>query len=219
MVKIRSLGHAGFQVELNGLSLIFDPWVDGNPMCAISNADEIEKADYIFISHDHGDHGFADGVSIAKRLGSKLVGINELAILAEEEGVEQTLKGNLGGSIVDGELTIKFTRAYHSCEIGTPCGFLINIGGFVLYHAGDTDFFSDMEYLGPVDLALLPIGSCFTMGPKEASWAVEKLKPKVVIPMHYNTFPPIEQDPAAFVELVKDKADVRVLGTGETAQW
>jgi L-ascorbate metabolism protein UlaG (beta-lactamase superfamily) len=219
MVKVKYFGHAGFQIEVNDLNLIFDPWIEGNPMCALKNPDEVEAADYVFISHDHGDHGFNEGVAIAKKHSAKVAGINELAIAAEECGVQEALRGNTGGSITNDDLTVKFTRAYHSCDIGTPCGFLVDVGGYVIYHAGDTDFFSDMQYLSkdkPVDLALLPIGSCFTMGPQEAAWAVEKIKPRVVIPMHYNTFPPIVQNPAEFVELVKHLTDVKVLEVGET---
>ena len=222
MVKVRYLGHAGFEVEVNGVHMVFDPWIEGNPMCALQSPDEIEKADYVLVSHDHGDHGLTEGISIAKRLGSKLIGINELAIVAEEQGVSETLRGNLGGSILAGDINVKFVRAYHSCDVGTPCGFVVDVGGFVVYHAGDTDFYSDMEYISKtkaVDLALLPIGSCFTMGPLEASWAVEKIRPKVVVPMHYNTFPPIKQNPQGFVELVADKTDVKVLGVGESAEW
>jgi len=219
MVRIRYLGHAGFEVEIAGKTLVFDPWIEGNPMCALKSPDEVARADYIFVSHDHGDHGFNEAVSICKRTGAKFVGINELAINAEEQGVGETLRGNLGGSIKTEDLTLKFVRAYHSCGIGTPCGFVVDVGGFKLYHAGDTDFYSDMEFLGPVDLAFLPIGSCFTMGPLEASWAVERVSPAVVVPMHYNTFPPIKQDPAEFVALVGGRSDVKVLGVGDSAEW
>jgi L-ascorbate metabolism protein UlaG (beta-lactamase superfamily) len=220
MTMIVSLGHSGFQVEHLGLTLLFDPWIVGNPVCPCQDTADIAKADYIFISHDHDDHGFAEGVAIAKRLGAKLVAINELAYLAAEQGVTATLRGNLGGSITTDDLTVKFVRAHHSCAIGTPCGFVVDLGDLVLYHAGDTDFFSDMAFLypKPIDVAFLPIGSCFTMGPQEGAWAVAKIMPRIVIPMHYNTFPPIRQDPGVFTKLVGDLAEVRILAPGEQAE-
>lgn len=217
MTRIEFLGHSGFIVEHRNLTLLFDPWVEGNPVCPIKDVASISKADYIFVSHDHDDHGFTEGVAIAKRLGSRLVAINELASLAAEQGVTAAMRGNLGGSITTPDLTLKLVRAYHSCAIGTPCGFVVDLGDLVIYHAGDTDFFSDMAFLyhKPVDMAFLPMGSCFTMGPREAAMAVAKILPKVVIPMHYNTFPPIKQDPRVFAELVGDLAEVRVLAPGE----
>lgn len=220
MTRIESLGHSGFLVEHRGLTLLFDPWIEGNPVCPCQDTAGIAKADYIFISHDHDDHGFAEGVAIAKRLGARLVAINELAHLAAEQGVTATLRGNLGGSITTTDLTVKFVRAYHSCAIGAPCGFVVDLGDLVLYHAGDTDFFSDMAFLytKAIDVAFLPMGSCFTMGPQEAAWAVAKIQPRIVIPMHYNTFPPIKQDPKLFIELVGDTAEVRVLAPGERTE-
>lgn len=220
MTKIEFLGHSGFQVDHRGLTLLFDPWIEGNPDSPYQDAASIKKADYIFISHDHDDHGFDEGVAIAKRLGAKLVAINELAHLAAAQGVTTILRGNLGGSITTADLTMKFVRAYHSCGIGTPCGFVVDLGEIVLYHAGDTDFFSDMAFLypKPIDVAFLPMGSCFTMGPGEAAWAVEKIHPRIVIPMHYNTFPPIKQDPQVFAKLVGDLAELRVLAPGERTE-
>ncbi len=217
MTRIDFLGHSGFIVHHQGLALLFDPWIEGNPVCPLKNTADISEADYIFVSHDHDDHGFAEGVTIARRLGARLVAITELARLAEEQGVSATLRGNLGGSITTPDLTLKFVRAYHSCAIGVPCGFVVDLGNLVLYHAGDTDFFSDMAFLyhKPIDLVFLPIGSCFTMGPREAAMAVAKIQPRIVIPMHYNTFPPIKQDPRVFVELVGNLAEVRVLAPGE----
>lgn len=220
MTMIAALGHSGFQVEHRGLTLLFDPWIVGNPVRPCQETAGIAKADYIFISHDHDDHGFAEGVAIAKRLGARLVAINELAHLAAEQGVTDTLRGNLGGSITTDDLTVKFVRAHHSCAIGTPCGFVVDLGDLVLYHAGDTDFFSDMAFLyqKPIDVAFLPIGSCFTMGPQEGAWAVEKIQARIVIPMHYNTFPPIRQDPGVFTKLVGDLAEVRILAPGEQTE-
>jgi len=220
MTRIAYLGHSGFMVEHRGLTLLFDPWIDGNPACPYQDQAGIAKADYIFVSHDHDDHGFAEGVAIARRLNARLAAINELARLAADQGVTGTLRGNLGGSIITEDLTVKFVRAYHSCAIGVPCGFIVDLGDLVLYHAGDTDFFSDMAFLypKPIDVAFLPMGSCFTMGPQEAAWAVAKIQPRLVIPMHYNTFPPIKQDPRGFVELVGDLAEVRVLAPGERTE-
>lgn len=220
MTRIAFLGHSGFLVEHRGLTLLFDPWIEGNPDSPFPGVTSIERADYIFVSHDHDDHGFAEGVAIAKQLGARLAAINELARLAAEQGVTATLRGNLGGSIITADLTVKFVRAYHSCAIGVPCGFVVDLDDLVLYHAGDTDFFSDMAFLypKPIDVAFLPMGSCFTMGPQEAAWAVAKIQPRIVIPMHYNTFPPIRQDPRVFAELVGDLAEVRVLAPGERTE-
>lgn len=200
-VKIKWLGHAAFLLTIDENIFVFDPWIEGNPTSPLSSYEEIERADYVFISHDHRDHGLADGAKISKRTGAKLVGVFELVNRAREMGAADTLPGNLGGVIVDGEVEIFFARAYHSSAVGTPCGFLVSYKGFTLYHAGDTALYSDMKLLGErwnIDLALLPIGSTYTMDPFDASRAAAFLGAKKAIPMHYNTFPQVEADPRMF---------------------
>jgi L-ascorbate metabolism protein UlaG (beta-lactamase superfamily) len=219
MKEITWLGHAAFRANIEGITIFFDPWVKGNPLSPIKDAGEIKEADLVLVSHDHMDHGFSEGITICKNTGATFVGVFELTEIASREGVKKTVPGNLGGEVMIDEIKVFIAPAFHSCGAGTPCGFVVMASNFTIYHAGDTSFFSDMEWIGrsyKIDLALLPIGSCFTMGPKEAAWAVEKLLPKRVIPCHYNTFPFIRQDPSIFEKLVGKKSKVEILKPGET---
>jgi L-ascorbate metabolism protein UlaG (beta-lactamase superfamily) len=220
--KVKWLGHASFQItSANGKNILIDPWLEGNPSSTVSVAD-IGDVDIIVVTHDHFDH-LGQAVDIAKATGALVVGMVEtMGKLQNEMGVppEQVVNGgfgmNIGGtSEVDG---IKFTmtQAFHSSETGSACGFVITLeDGKTIYHAGDTGIFGTMATIGelyPLDLALLPIGSIFTMDPLQAAHALTLLKPKAVVPMHYQTFPILEQGPENFAELAKEKApDVEVV--------
>lgn len=217
MAEITWIGHSGFIVKTEALTVVFDPWVSGNPKSPLKSPVEVEAADVVFVSHDHGDHGYDDAIAICKHTGAAFVAVNELGIAAEEEGVE-VFRGNLGGEIHVRGVRVHFAHAFHSCNLGSPCGFVVQLPRITVYHAGDTSLFRDMELLSrtyDIDVALLPIGSTFTMGPKEAAWAVEMLRPKLAIPMHYGTFPQVEQDPEEFKRLVGEKAEVIILVPGE----
>jgi L-ascorbate metabolism protein UlaG (beta-lactamase superfamily) len=216
-VKINYLGHAAFLIE-GSKRIVIDPFLSGNP-AAKTNPEDI-KADLILVSHGHGDH-FGDTLSIAKQSKGTVVSVNELAIFCANKGVNSHGM-HIGGSHVFDGIKIKLTPAWHGsgyggeCPLeylGTPCGFIFNLDGKTIYHAGDTGLFGDMELIGrlnKIDLAMIPIGDNFTMGPEDALEAVKMLKPGLVIPMHYNTWPLIEQDPLQFKSEVESKTGSKV---------
>jgi len=204
-IEVTWLGHAAFMIVVNGKNLLFDPWIEGNPRSPLGSYRDIKNVDYILVSHDHRDHGLEDGAKISGTTGAAFVGVFELANRAKDLGAAKILPGNIGGIIVHKDMEIFLSSAYHSCDLGVPCGFVVRTGGTTIYHAGDTSLFRDMELIADrwnIDLALLPIGSTYTMDPYDAMRAVKLLNPKKVIPMHYNTFPQVEQDPGKFRELV-----------------
>ena len=221
-VKVMWHGHASFQItSANGKSILIDPWFEGNPSCATPLSD-IKGIDYILVTHDHFDH-FGQAAEIAQSSKAVVVGIVEtMAKLQSEMGIppEQVVNGgfgmNIGGtSDLDG-IKVTMTQAFHSSATGSACGFVIQLeNGKTIYHAGDTGIFATMATIGeiyPLDLALLPVGSIFTMDPYQAAHALAMLKPKAVIPMHYQTFPILEQSPENFKKLAAEKApDVEVV--------
>ncbi len=227
-MKVTWLGHAAFEVELDGINILVDPFLSGNPKAAKS-PDEVEP-DLVLVTHGHGDH-LGDAIDICKRTGATLVAIYEIAVYAQSQGVENVEEMNIGGTIEVEGLEIVQVPALHSSEIvedgkivagGTPTGYVVTGSDGSFYHAGDTGVFKGMEIIGELyepEVAMLPIGSRFTMGPKEAALAVELIEPEVVIPMHYGTFPPIEVDPEEFVKEVEKRdvdVEVVVLEPGET---
>ncbi|MEM2839286.1 MAG: metal-dependent hydrolase [Thermoplasmata archaeon] len=223
-VKITWLGHSAFMVEGKN-RIVIDPFLTGNPMAA-STPDKI-RCDIICVTHGHGDH-VGDTVQIAKKNKAKVLAMVELAGILEKAGCDAT-GFNVGGSVKIGETTITMTAATHSSgteeqgfegAAGTPAGYVIDSGKTV-YHAGDTGLFCDMSLIGelyPLDVALLPIGGFYTMDVVQAAKAVELLKPKIAIPMHFNTWPPIKADPVAFKSLVEKKTNtqVKILKPGES---
>ncbi|MGI6678398.1 MAG: metal-dependent hydrolase [Dehalobacterium sp.] len=227
-MKINYLGHACFVLEGNK-KIIIDPFLTGNPM-AVQKAKEIE-ADYILVTHGHGDH-LGDALEIARRCQGTIIAPNELAVYCGQKGA-QVHAMHIGGAYTFPGVRVKLTPAWHGSAFvegeniiytGTPCGFLIWMDDLCIYHAGDTGLFGDMEQVigrkHHIDLALLPIGDNFTMGPEDAVYAAEWIKAKMVIPMHYNTWPLIEQDPNAFKEAVetKTKSKCLVLKPGESLE-
>lgn len=221
MAKISYLGHAGISIKTDGITFLFDPWVEGNPDSPFRDVSEIGQADIIFVSHDHGDHGFAEAVKICKNSEAVFVGVVDLVHEANRLGVEHTAHGNIGGSIELDGVEIHFTQAFHTCNIGVPCGFVVKTPELTVYHAGDTGLFGDMKFIGEfykVDVAFLPIGSCYTMGPRESARAVELVKPRIVVPIHYQAFPSIQKDPNEFKTLVGSNGEVRILKPGESME-
>ena len=218
---IKWLGHAGFQITSEkGTIIVIDPWLTDNPL-ASCKAEDITKADFVLVTHDHFDH-VADAARIVKATGATLVGMPEtVGRLKDDEGVpdSQIVFGtgmNIGGTVSSDGIEITMTQAFHSSQTGSPAGYIIKLeDGYTVYHAGDTGIFSSMKLLGDlfkIDLALLPIGGVFTMDPKQASVAAKLLEAKTVIPMHYKTFPILEQDASSFVKTMgKEASDIQVV--------
>jgi L-ascorbate metabolism protein UlaG (beta-lactamase superfamily) len=215
-------GHACFDVKGGGATLLIDPFLAGNPLAAAS-ADAVE-ADYILVSHAHSDH-LGDAVAIAQRTGATIVSNHEIATYADNQGL--TAHGlHIGGGWDFPFGRVKLTIAHHGSSFpdgsygGNPCGFLLTIEGKNIYHACDTGLFYDMKLIGEegIELAILPIGDNYTMGPKDALRAVKLIEPRAVIPIHYNTFPVVEQDAAAFAKAVEAETKARcvVLKPGDS---
>lgn len=202
-MNIRFLGHACFLLEDGQHRILIDPFLTRNPLAPIS-ADEVE-ADYIFVTHGHGDH-VGDTAAIARRTGATICCSVDLAEGLFPNSGLSVITGNLGGRIPLPFGSVKFVSAIHGSGVpgALANGFLLEIAGKKIYHAGDTALTSDMALLAEehIDAALLPIGDVYTMGPGDALRAVEMIHPKLVIPMHYNTMPPIVQDGEAFAAAV-----------------
>lgn len=203
--------HSCFTVSKNGVTLLFDPFIDGNPE---GLTDKDIKADYIFVSHAHSDH-LGSAFAIAKNCGATIITTNEIGCLAGENGCKA--EGlHIGGTHKFPFGKVRITLAFHGSGIagGHACGFIVDLFGTTFYFAGDTGIFMDMQLLQRLDsfdYAILPIGDYFTMGPKDAAIAAEFLKAKYVIPVHYNTWPPIAQDPVAFKADVEATTSSKVL--------
>lgn len=221
-MKVTYLGHASFKIECEERVVFIDPWLNG-PTSPL-RVDDVERADIVMVTHDHGDHGYTEAIEICKKTGAYFVAINELALQAQRAGVENVHTLNIGGSVDIGDIRITLVHAFHSCGIGAPTGFIVNLPCGIVYHSGDTGVFLDMELFGKmygIDLLFIPIGSYYTCGPEEAAWATNLVRPKTVIPIHYNTFPVIEQDPKEFEALVSKMASdvkVEVMKPGETLE-
>ena len=221
MTELKFLGHACFFLKNDKVTLLFDPFLTDNPISA-ANADEID-CQYILVSHAHADH-LGDAIAIAKRTGATIISTAEVARLCAEQNVK-THAMHLGGKHGFEFGFVRITPAFHGSGVpgGHACGFIVNFFGKNIYHAGDTALFGDMALLGrleSIDAALLPIGDNFTMGPQDAAEAAHMLKPKLVIPMHYNTWPLIAQSPEAFQEDVQTrlKIPVKILHPGEATK-
>jgi len=203
-ISIRYLGHSGFIFSAGSHVVAVDPFLTGNPVAAVK-ADSV-ACTAIAVTHGHSDH-VGDTVAIAKRTGATVYACFELAEYFGELGVKSREDMNPGGKVTAPFGWVALTQAFHSSSdergryLGQPCGVVLNIGGVTIYHCGDTALFSDMKLLGEIykpDIACIPIGDRYTMGPELASRAAEFIKPKVAIPIHYNTWPPIAQDPSRF---------------------
>src|SRR5713226_8380732 len=200
--KVTYFGHSTFSLTTpSGQVALIDPWVTTNPMCP-EKLKKVPRLDVIFLSHAHSDH-LGDLLALAKQHKPQIVAIFETCLWIESKGFEEETKPmGKGGTQKVGEFAVTMTHAFHSNSIdedgerinaGEPAGLVIRMpGGFTVYHAGDTALFGDMKLIGELykpDVALLPIGDLFTMGPREAAYAIRLLGVKHVIPMHYATFP------------------------------
>tara|TARA_R110002095_G_scaffold78165_2_gene67313 strand:+ start:1961 stop:2644 length:684 start_codon:yes stop_codon:yes gene_type:complete len=223
--KITWLGHSAFQIETAGKTILLDPFLTGNPSATISaNA---ASADVILISHGHGDH-VGNTVEIAKRTNALVIANFEIIEWLGKQGVENVHPQHIGGAHQYDFGTIKLTIAHHGSMLpdgsygGNPCGILLKLNDGTIYFAADTGLFYDMSLIGEegVDVAILPIGDNFTMGPEDSVRATKLISPKRVIPMHYNTWPLIAQDTAAWAESIREQtsAEPVVLKPGESCQ-
>lgn len=228
--SVRWLGHAGFILTSpQGKVIVIDPWVVGNPLCPLK-LEDITQAHAVLITHDHFDH-LGNAVEIARKTGAVLMAQPELVGKLKGEGFPEAkvIYGfgmNTGGYADIEGVRVTMTEAFHSSNVGSPNGFILRLeDGSHIYHAGDTGIFQSMKLLGelyPLDLALLPIGGCFTMDSFQAAKAAGLLRPKRVIPMHYRTFPILEQSADSFLRLVRPEApgvEVIVLEPGKEYRW
>ena len=224
MAKLTFHGHSTCSLETDdGTHLVIDPFFGDNPGCDVS-VDDVE-ADFILLTHGHFDH-IADTIPLAERTGATVIATFEIATYMEGKGLTAS-PHHIGGGVEYPFGHVKFTAALHGGIVQLPggeafttfpAGLLINLtSGQRFHHAGDTGLLTDMQLLkGMVDVAMLPIGDRFTMGPEDAVRAVEFIEPSVVIPIHYNTWPPIEQDAEAFKAAVGGRAQVEIMAPGDT---
>ena len=221
MPTLKFFGHACFLLSHENTAILFDPFLTDNPY-GKAKPEEI-SCNYILVSHAHFDH-LGDAVAIAKRTGATVVSTAEVARLCGDQGCKAEAM-HIGGKRKFDFGHIRITLAFHGAGVpgGHACGFAVNFFGKTVYHAGDTGLFGDMELIGrleSIDYALLPIGGNFTMGPEDAVEAVGLLKPRTVIPMHYGTWPVIEQSPEAFKAAVETRysVPVRIVRPGEAIE-
>jgi L-ascorbate metabolism protein UlaG (beta-lactamase superfamily) len=209
-VKIRWLGHAAFELVSGSHRVLIDPFLAPDNPAAVVGPDEVEPTD-ILLTHGHGDH-LAHAVEVAKRTRARCVALVELARWLGEQGVEDVADPNLGGTVEREWGWVKLVPAFHTNTlpddrvIGQAAGLVIHIDGTTVYHLGDTALFGDLKLIAertPVTVALVPIGGHYTMDQEDAVTAVELIDPDVVIPMHYDTFPPIQADPGRFASDVE----------------
>lgn len=226
-MKLTYYGHSAFQIETKGTTLLFDPFITGNAHTdGVVTPGDLDP-DVILLTHAHGDH-WGDTLEIAARSGALLVANFEITSYARRHGHKNVQPLNTGGSWRFDWGTVTQTYARHSSSFpdgtygGNPNGYLLFLEGICIYNAGDTCPFAEMAWIGEdheVDLALLPIGDCFTMGPEDSIRAARMVKPALAIPVHYDTFPPIEVDTARWSGMMAEAGfEARVLAPGETLE-
>jgi len=216
-IKINYLGHSVILIT-GSKNIIIDPFITGNPKAPLQ-LEEIPKVDFVLVTHDHSDH-FGDAVEIAKRDKATLIAIFEISQKPEVVESKINVVGmNIGGTYRQDGIVVSMTEAIHSATVGSPAGLVVEMDGKRFYHAGDTSYWSDIilipKLFGELDVAFLPIGGHYTMDIRQATMAVNDLKPKLTIPIHYNTWPIISADGNIFKESCLPFI-VKVLLPGET---
>jgi L-ascorbate metabolism protein UlaG (beta-lactamase superfamily) len=231
-ISLQFLGHATWVIR-GDKKVIIDPFISSNPQAqgaGVDLANLLEEIDIVAITHGHFDH-IENALDFGKK-GKTIVALFEIAQYLASQGAKNTVGCNIGGEFTVEGVKFVFTNAVHSSSLiksngepiylGNPAGVIVELNGVKVYHTGDTAVFSDMALIGELyqpDIMLVPIGGLFTMGIKEAVKAVELVKPKLAIPMHYNTWPPIKQNPEEFKKAVEEKVkgvEVRIVAPGET---
>ena len=228
--RLTWLGHATFKITTpSGKVIVVDPWVDGNPACPRA-AKKLTRVDTVLITHGHGDH-IGDAVKIAKKFKPQVISIYETSLWLASKGVKNTTGMGKGGTITADEIEVTMVNALHSNGIedgkkmiygGEPCGYIVRLpGGLRIYHAGDTAVFGDMKLIAELyepEVAMLPIGDHYTMGPREAAMAIRLLNVKHVVPMHYGTFPALTGTPEELKKLTQDipGLEIHALKPGES---
>jgi L-ascorbate metabolism protein UlaG (beta-lactamase superfamily) len=224
-MEIKFHGHACFELSDGSARVLVDPFLKPNNPAAVASADEVDPT-HVLLTHGHADH-LADAVAVATRTGAPCVAIVEVANWLGDQGVGETHDPNLGGTIEFDWGWVKLVQAFHTNTMpdgvaaGQAAGLVINIGDTTVYHLGDTCLFGDLKLIAqstPVDVALIPIGGHYTMDRHDAVVAAELVGAGTVIPMHYDTFPPVEADADAFKSDVESKtsSQVVILKPGET---
>lgn len=214
-VSAKWYGHACFLLQSGDVKILIDPFVTGNPTAPVQAQDL--SADYILVSHGHGDH-LGDTVEIAKRTGATVISNYEIHNWLLAQGLKKVHPLHIGGGVNLPWGRVKLTIAHHGSGLpdgsygGNPCGFLVYLEGKKIYHACDTGLFYDMKLIGEegIDLAILPIGDNFTMGPEDALRALKLIQPKKAVPIHYNTFDIIRQDPHRWAAAAEKEAGIKV---------
>lgn len=225
-MKISYHGHSAVKIITGEHTILIDPFITGNKLSDLDP--NTVEADFILLTHGHNDH-VGDTVAIAKRTGATVVALNELAVYLGRQGIK-THPMNIGGKYEFEFGTVKFTHAFHGSSYeeedgtfiytGMPGGILLTVEGKTIYHVGDTGLFSDLKMIGELNdiyLAFIPIGDNFTMGPEDALIAADWINAEIVVPVHYNTFPVIEQDPEDFASKVKTGKGL-AMKVGETIE-
>lgn len=217
-IELTFLGHSGFSISDGSHTVVIDPFLTGNPV-AVAQPEDV-TCQTLVLTHGHADH-VGDAISIAKRNGATIVGAFELCTWANEQGIDQTQPMNPGGRIDTDFGFVALTQAFHSSSyegryMGQPCGVVLNLGGVTIYHCGDTALFGDMKLIGEIykpDIACIPVGDRFTMGPELGTRAAELIGAKIAVPIHYATFGLLTSDISAFQP---KGIEVRALKPGET---
>ena len=227
-MKLTYYGHSAFQIESDGTTLLFDPFITGNKHTEGIVAPAELSPDAILLSHAHGDH-WGDTVAIAQRTGALVIANFEITqYISREHGYDNVQSLNTGGtwSFEWGKVTQTYARHSSSFPDGTyggnPNGYVLEIEGKCVYFLGDTAPFAEMAWIGEdydIDLALVPIGDCFMMGPKESMRAVRMIQPSLTVPIHYDTFSPIEIDMHIWLDMMGQSGfATKVLAAGETLE-
>ena len=236
-MQINYLGHSTVEIVDGDTRVLIDPFLAPNNPAAKLTAEDVDPT-HVFITHGHADH-FADAVAVGKRTGADFVAVTELANVLHENGIEQAVDANLGGIVTYDWGWVKLVQAFHTSTvpgsddkpysptpgtvIGAACGVVVNIGGKTFYHLGDTALFGDLKLIAertPVDVAFIPIGGHYTRHREDAAVAAEFVGAETVIPVHFDTFPPIETDAEAFKSDVESKTSskVEIMAAGDSLE-